>query len=159
MGENAMDTRVETELVRFRVDGNLKTNAEAACNRRGLDLNDVLRTLVRRIAMEDAIPFDLNAPARIATDARTPFDRYGEFLDQDLAHLKIESVIGLLATFIADRARRMAAEKKKTKPNTKRIEQWLQEASEAMQYRRGALNSSNAAKVEKQFTALLAVAD
>ena len=52
----------------------------------------------------------------------------------------------------------MAAEKKKTKPNTKRIEQWLQEASEAMQYRRGALNSSNAAKVEKQFTALLAVA-
>ena len=46
-----MDTRVDTTLVRFRVDGTLKKRAEVTCDRRGLDLNDVLSTVVRRIAL------------------------------------------------------------------------------------------------------------
>ena len=120
---------------RFRVDEGLKEQAEAVCVRRGTDRNHVLRTLVRRIAIEDEIPFDLNAPARAAEPQRVPFDRYGDFLTQDLAHLEAESLISLLAGFVADRARKIAEEQTKTKPDAAKIAAWHREASEAMQMR------------------------
>ena len=67
-----MDTRAETTWVRFRIDETLKARAEAVCDGRGLDLHDVLRTLVRRIAVENAIPFDLDAPAGSGGAVRRP---------------------------------------------------------------------------------------
>lgn len=71
-------TTNETALIRFRVDETLKQRADAVCSERGFDLTDVLRAVVRRIAMEHAIPFELSAPA--AADAPAPFAQYGKFL-------------------------------------------------------------------------------
>lgn len=144
-------------MVRFRVDSRLKQRAESICAALGMDLNDVLRILLRRIAMEEAIPFNLNAPARLPKDAQVPFAHYGDFLQQDLKHLAAESVISLLATFVAKRARQMTAERGKPKPNATKIEQWNTEATEAMQLRRSIDTTDDAllARVEKRFTALL----
>jgi hypothetical protein len=147
----------ETEMVRFRIEGDLKKRAEDACAQRGMELNDVLRTLVRRIALDGAIPFDMNAPGRVAEPGGTPFDRYGEFLTQDLAHLKAESVISLLASFVANRARLIATEKRKARPIRANLSKWESEAREAMNYRR-TMNTKDdklVAKVEKKFSALL----
>ena len=146
--------------VNFRVDPDVKTRAEAICKSIEMDLVQVMRILLRRIATEEAIPFDLNAPARAPTPARVPFDRYGTFLEHDLKHLKAESVISLLAGFVAKRARQMATERAKSRPNTKKIEQWNTEAMEAMTLRRSIDTNDEAllARTEKRFTALL-VAD
>ena len=156
-----MEAPLETEMVRFRIEGELKKRAEHACARRGMELNDVLRTLVRRIALDGAIPFDMNAPASVAEPGGTPFDRYGEFLTQDLAHLKAESVISLLASFVANRARLIATENRKVRPNRAKLSKWESEAREAMNYRR-TMNTKDAkvvAKVEKKFSTLLASGD
>ena len=145
-------------MVRFRVDRALKAHAEQLCASLGMELNDVLRILVRRIAMEGAIPFDLNRPNQSPSDARAPFDRYGPFLQEDLAHLKAESVLTLLATFAANRARRIAVERRQAKPNQNKIDQLRREATEAMHLRRSLDVKDDAllALVEKRFTTLLA---
>ena len=152
-------TTNETALIRFRVDETLKQRADAVCSERGFYLTDVLRAVVRRIAMEHAIPFELSAPA--AADAPAPFAQYGKFLLDDLAHVKAESVIALLATFIANRARRIAGEKRKAKPNAKLIAKWEAENREAVQYHRvlNTRDSELVSKVEKRFTDLLAQGD
>jgi antitoxin component of RelBE/YafQ-DinJ toxin-antitoxin module len=46
-----MDRPVETEMVRFLIEGDLKKRAEDICARTGMELNDVLRTLVRRMVI------------------------------------------------------------------------------------------------------------
>jgi len=156
-----MEAPLETEMVRFRIEGDLKKRAEHACARRGMELNDVLRTLVRRIALDGAIPFDMNAPARVTEPGGTPFDHYGEFLTQDLAHLKAESVISLLASFVANRARLIATENRKARPNRAKLTKWESEAREAMNHRR-TMNTKDAkvvTKVEKKFSTLLASDD
>ena len=152
-----MDTSLETELVRFRIEGDLKSRAEEVCARYGLELNDVMRTLVRRIALDDSIPFDMNAPGRIAEPSGSPFDRYGAFLTEDLAHLKAKSVISLSGSYIANRARRMATERHKARPNRAHVARWKSEVQEALQYRRtlDTKDQKLVAKGEKNFAALL----
>jgi len=153
-----MDRPVETEMVRFRIEGELKKRAEAVCARTGMDLNDVLRTLVRRIVTDGAIPFDVNTSGRVAEPRGVPYAQYGEFLTEDLAHLKAESAISLLASFAADRAHRIATEKRKARPNRANLKRWAAEARDAMNYRR-TMNTRDdklVSKVEKKFAALLA---
>jgi addiction module RelB/DinJ family antitoxin len=152
-----MDRPVETEMVRFRIEGDLKKRAEQVCARTGMELNDVLRTLVRRIVIDEAIPFDLNTPGRVAEPEGTPYGEYGEFLTDDLAHLKADSVITLLASFAANRAHRIATEKRKARPNREILKRWETEAREAMSYRR-TINTKDdklLSKLETKFTALL----
>ena len=148
-------------MVRFRIEGDLKNRAEEICARTGMELNDVLRTFLRRIVIDGAIPFDLNAPARVAEPEATPYGQYSEFLTDDLAHLKAESVITLLASFAANRAHRIATEKRKARPNRENLKQWEAEAREAMNYRR-TINTKDdklLSTLEQKFTALLAADD
>ena len=147
----------DSNLVRFRVDKDLKDAAADACDALGFDLNDVLRSVVRRIANEHAIPFQVNPPAR-PDPTKAPFTEYGAYLDKDLAHLKAELTLSLLATFIADRAKRLAEERDKPKPNVKLRQRWEREMREAAGYHR-TLNTRDLALVERvdaKYRALLA---
>ncbi len=148
-------------MVRFRIEGDLKKRAEEVCARTGMELNDVLRTFLRRIVIDGAIPFDLNTPARVAEPEGTPYGQYGEFLTDDLAHLKAESVITLLSSFAANRAHRIAIEKRKARPNRENLTRWEAEARDAMTYRRtiNAKDDKLLSTIEKKFTDLLAADD
>ena len=88
---------------------------------------------MRRSAPENAIPFDLDAPAR-SDGTVIPFARYGAFLNSDLAHLKGEGVISLLATLYCRSCEtRGAGEEDKL---AQCGEKWENEAREAVQYHR-----------------------
>lgn len=156
-----MGTRVDTELVRFRVNSDLKMQAEAVCQAHGLDFNDVLRTLIRRIAIERSIPFDQNAPAHVSKTERQPFDTYGAFLTQDLAHLEAESVISMLSLYVAKCAGKIAREKRKRLPKAELVSKWSAQAREAMALRRtiNTNDQEHLGKVTKRYTALLATVD
>jgi addiction module RelB/DinJ family antitoxin len=144
--------------IRFRLEADLKARAEAVCIKQGLELNDVLRALVRRIAFEDAIPFDLNPTYRVAESPPQPFDRDADDLDEDVSQLRAEAVLSLLVSFVADRARRMAAEKKKSRPNRDTLARWEQQSQSALAYRRtlDTQDEASLAAIEREFTALLA---
>lgn len=154
-----VDTRADTTVHVFRVDEALRRQAIAICEQQHIDLNDVLRTLIRRIAMEGALPFNLEASARPESVERVPFDDYGDFLKRDLAHLEVEALISLLARLVADRARRIAAEQRKRSPDPANIRRWEAEIAAAMQIRRGNVDLTNLARVDElqqRFGALLA---
>lgn len=153
-----LDTRADTTVLSFRVDEALRRQAVAICQQQHIDLNDVLRTLIRRIAMEGALPFNLDAPARSETVQRVPFDDYGDFLNTDLAHLEVEALISLLARLVADRARRIVAEQRKRSPDPANIKRWAGEIAAAMQIRRGKVDLTQPARVDQlqqRFAALL----
>lgn len=154
-----VDTRADTTVHVFRVDEALRRQAMAICEQQHIDLNDVLRALIRRIAKEGALPFHLDAPARSETDQHVPFDDYGDFLKHDLAHLEVEALISVLARLVADRARRIAAEQRKRSPARTNIRRWEGEIAAAMQIRRGKVDLANRALVDQlqqRFGALLA---
>jgi DNA-damage-inducible protein J len=156
-----MTVSVQTDIIRFRIEEDIKARAENICARLGMEMNDVLRTLVRRIALDKAIPFDMHTTFRVEEPSRSPFDRYGQFLTDDLAHLKAEAVISLLWIFAAKRARQIALENRKPRPNRKQITKWETEAEEAMEYSRtmDTRDDKLVAKVEQRFAALLVSSD
>jgi addiction module RelB/DinJ family antitoxin len=147
----------DTDLVRFRIEGEIKRKAVRVCEDLGLELNDVLRTVVRRIANDDALPFDMTIPNRVAEPVPLPFNRHSDFPADELAHLRAEALITLLATAIANRAHRIAEEKRKARPNKNKLLEWEAQLREAMDYRRS-VNTRDAnlvAELEKRYTALL----
>lgn len=146
----------ETTLVRFRLQTKQIAEAVGVCDELGFDLNDVLRTVVRRIAKDHAIPFEINHPTHVASN-RLPFTEYGDYLDKDLAHLKAELTLSMLSTFIADRAARLREERQKPKSNNKLIQRWERELRDAVGYHR-TMNTRDVALVEQvdaKFRALL----
>jgi hypothetical protein len=72
--------------------------------------------------------------------------------------LRAEAVITLLVSFIADRARRIAAEKKKSRPDHDKLARWEQEAQAALGHRRtlDTQDEASLAAIEREFAALLA---
>lgn len=145
------------ELIRFRVDRDLKRAAEAVCAGLDLDLNDVLRSIVRRIAHERALPFEVNTPPR-PQPGKVPFAEYNDFLKRDLAHLKGELTLGMLATFIADRTKRIAEARGDPQVDAKLQARWERELRDAAAYHR-TLDTRDTALVEQldaRFRALLA---
>jgi addiction module RelB/DinJ family antitoxin len=151
-----MTVSVQTDIIRFRIEEDIKARAENICARLGMEMNDVLRTLVRRIALDKAIPFDMHTTFRVEEPSRSPFD-----LTDDLAHLKAEAVISLLWIFAAKRARQIALENRKPRPNRKQNTKWETEAEEAMEYSRtmDTRDDKLVAKVEQRFAALLVSSD
>lgn len=148
-------------MVSLRIERDLKKRAEEICARTGMDLTDVIRTLVRRIAIDGAIPFDLDTPGRVEEPPAPPYGRYSDFLTDDLAHVKADSVIVLLSSFAADRAHRVATERRKSRPNREKINRWEAEARDAMKHRR-TINTKDEkllTKLEKKFTTLLTADD
>ena len=144
------------ELIRVRVDSALKSVAESVCREHELTLPEVLRTVVRRIARDRRLPFEVEAPPP-PDDALVPFGRDTPLLAGDLADLKAELALHLLATFIADRARRLAEGREQGTGDAKRLARWERELREAVMHHR-TLDATDPAlvdEVEARFRALL----
>jgi len=58
-----------TAMIHVRVDRNLKTNASKALDAMGLSLSDVVRLLLTRIAVEQALPFEVRVPNAVTRAA------------------------------------------------------------------------------------------
>ena len=94
---------MDTELVRFRINPELRQKAEKVCADLGLELNDVLRAFVTRIARDSALPFDLGTIPTSPAPGHTPFHDYDARLWSSIKpQIDAEVAIGLLARFIAD---------------------------------------------------------
>ena len=53
---------IENSVVRARIDEGTKAEAAAVLAAMGLTLSDAFRLLLRRVAAEKALPFELSAP-------------------------------------------------------------------------------------------------
>ena len=53
---------VATEIIRARIDSDVKARASAALEAMGLSMSDVIRMTMRRIADERRLPFEVYAP-------------------------------------------------------------------------------------------------
>ncbi|WP_333983509.1 type II toxin-antitoxin system RelB/DinJ family antitoxin [Burkholderia gladioli] len=49
-----------TDVVRARIDRQIKEEANAVLARMGLSVSDVIRMLLTRVATDKALPFDVN---------------------------------------------------------------------------------------------------
>jgi DNA-damage-inducible protein J len=58
-----------TAMIHVRVDQKLKTKAAKALDAMGLSLSDVVRLLLKRIAAEQALPFDVRVPNAVTRAA------------------------------------------------------------------------------------------
>jgi RelB antitoxin len=92
----------DTELIRFRVEPAVREAAVAACAKLGLELNDVLRALVTRIARDGDLPFELIATPSAPPSEPTPFQDYEPRLWKSLRpRVDAEVALALLGRFIA----------------------------------------------------------
>lgn len=136
----------ENELVRFRCDPALKSDAAAVCDRIGFELGDVLRAVVTRIARDGALPLELRMPA--PEGAGVPFFKRNEALWKDFRHIDGEVLFESLMHFVATTAARISAEEAKARPNRRSIARWKEQRDEAMHFRR-TLNIDDAEAVAK----------
>jgi len=67
-------------VVRARIDGRIKTEAEAVLASIGLTVSDAFRMMMMRIAKEKALPFEPLVPNAEAVEAMTAARR-GELVD------------------------------------------------------------------------------
>jgi addiction module RelB/DinJ family antitoxin len=93
---------MDTELIRFRIDAEVREKAVQICADLGYELSDVLKALVSRIARDGTLPFDMaGGPVTPATTA--PFYNYDERLWAGIKpQIDAEVALQLLARFIAD---------------------------------------------------------
>src|SRR5207248_7354800 len=63
---------MDTEFTRFRINPALRDQAMQVCARLGVELSDVLRALVTRIAHDGAIPFAMPAAESPTAPASPP---------------------------------------------------------------------------------------
>jgi addiction module RelB/DinJ family antitoxin len=126
----------ESEFIRFRIDASLRAQASDVCNSLGLDLNDVLRALVARIARDGALPFDLQAPS-VSAAGPTPFATYDMRLWASLAPIAdAEAAMTMLAVYVARCGNAIDDEYQRAAADNGRIElltQQLHEAQRAQQ--------------------------
>lgn len=143
--------------LRYTVDRELLAAAEKVCEGLDLDLTEVLRECIRRIAVHGAVPFELRGAVRSHGDP-VPLTRNNAFLEGDLAPLKAELLLGLLGTFIAERTARLEAARADANADAKRIARWERELQEAITCHR-TLDVNDGPLVERldsRFRALLA---
>lgn len=53
-----------TDVVRARIDGQIKEEASNVLARMGLSVSDVIRMLLTRVATDKALPFDVNGATK-----------------------------------------------------------------------------------------------
>lgn len=127
---------MDFELISFRIDPEIHERASKACEGLGVELNDVLRSLVTRIARDGSIPFDLGAsPPQLASD-QTPFHEYDARLWRSVRPpIEAEVAIAVLARFIADCSTRIDEESDRQEPDRDAIVEWAAQREEARQQR------------------------
>jgi addiction module RelB/DinJ family antitoxin len=140
---------MDTELIRFRIDAELRLRAAKVCGDLGLELNDVLRTFVTRIARDGTLPVDLgDAPARSAPD-RAPFHDYDTRRWSALKpQVDAEVALALLARFIADCSTRMDEAANGGRPDPELTARVAKERDDARKLRKD-LDVSNVAAIRE----------
>ncbi|MBS0449634.1 MAG: type II toxin-antitoxin system RelB/DinJ family antitoxin [Proteobacteria bacterium] len=101
---------MDTDLVRFRIDAALREKAARVCADLGLELHDVLRTVISRIARDGTLPFEADATAPHAPGTPRPFADYDQRLWSGLKpQIDAEVALTLLVRYIAERSAQLAA--------------------------------------------------
>lgn len=140
---------MDTELVRFRIDPELRDKAAKVCADLGLELNDVLRTFVTRVARDGALPFDLTTVPARPEPGQTPFHDYDARLWLPIKpQIDAEVAIGLLARFIADCSTQIDEASTGAAPNTGLVARLTRDRNEARKLR-GNLDVSDGAAVSR----------
>ncbi len=85
------------EIVRARIDANLKKEASAVLAGMGLSVSDAIRMMLMRVAAEKALPFEVRAP-NSDTQAAILAAQRGEVA-------RFDSVAGLMADLNDDEDR------------------------------------------------------
>jgi addiction module RelB/DinJ family antitoxin len=92
---------MDTEFARFRINPALRDQAMQVCARLGVELSDVLRAVVTRIAHDGAIPFAMPA-AESPTAPASPPSTDERLWASMRSQVEAEVALALLARFIAD---------------------------------------------------------
>ena len=128
---------MDTELIRFRIDPEIRDKAEAVCSALGHELHDVLRAAVVRIARDGALPFDLGAGPAAPAAGAIPFYHYDERLWGSMKpQIDAEVALALLSRFIADCSTRLDQAAEDGEADTERVERLTRQRDEARQRRR-----------------------
>ena len=139
---------MDTELIRFRIDPEIRDKAEAVCAALGHELKDVLRAAVVRIARDGALPFDLGAGPAAPAAGTVPFYNYDERLWASMKpQIDAEVALALLSRFIADCSTRLDEAADASAPDAELLERLTQQRDEARKRRRE-LNVVDAAAVQ-----------
>ena len=140
---------MDTELVRFRINPELREKAATVCADLGLELNDVMRAFVTRIARDGAIPFDLGTAPAPPEPGHTPFHDYDARLWSPIKpQIDAEIAIGLLARFIADCSTRIDEAAVGAAPDTELVMRLTRDRDEARKLRRD-LNVSDGVAISQ----------
>lgn len=127
---------MDTELIRFRIDPQVRDKAEAVCSRLGYELRDILRATVARIARDNVLPFELGADAAPAPAAAVPFHDYNERLWAGIKpQVDAEVALALLMRFIALCSTRLDEESDTPQPDAQRVARLTQQREEARRLR------------------------
>ena len=128
---------MDSELARFRIDPQIRDKAAKVCEDHGLELNDVLRALVTKIAREGKVPAGTPDAPRQPAEVPLPFASYHEGLWSPLKpHLDAELAVAVLVRFIADASIRIDEANGSDKPDRHLIETLTQERAKALKLRR-----------------------
>lgn len=127
---------MDSELIRFRVDPQVRDKAEEVCSRLGHELRDVLRATVARIARDGDLPFELGADAASAPAAAVPFQEYNERLWAGIRpQVDAEVALALLMRFIALCSTRLDEESDKPQPDAETVARLTQQRAQARRLR------------------------
>jgi DNA-damage-inducible protein J len=127
---------MDSELIRFRIDPAIHDKAAKVCAELGLELNDVLRLLVTRIARDRAIPFDFGAAPPQPSPDQTPFHEYDPRLWRSIRpQIDAEVALALLGRFIADCSTRIDEESGREKPDRPLVARLTEQRDEARRLR------------------------
>lgn len=128
--------------LRFMLHRELLDRANAVCARHGVQLADVLRGVVTRIATEGSLPSQGKLHPSLASN-RLPFDEYDPRLwDPLLLSINAELAVTLLAAFIADCSAQLAETDPARKPHKALMEQLRAKRDDAIR-RRQTLDAQN----------------
>jgi addiction module RelB/DinJ family antitoxin len=123
---------VEGEIIRFRVDPEVKEKVTAVCEKLGFDLSEVLRAVMGRIAETGTLPVELGSTDEPRSQ-RAPFGEYSERLWREYQFVDAEVALSLLDRFIARSAAQLDAEHSGVEPNPGTIETLKRVIAEARQ--------------------------
>lgn len=138
----------DTQLVRFRIDPQLRDQAAAVCTSHGMELPDLLRLVVTRIARDGAIPAGLLDQAGRRTE-QAPFLEYDARLWTRLQpQLSAEVALALLSRFIADCSTWLDEAKQQSKPDRPKVKLLEAERAGALRLRQS-LDVTNAEQVSE----------
>ena len=142
-----MAAPMDTELIRFRIDPQVRDKAEAVCSRLGYELRDVLQATVARIARDNVLPFELGADAAPAPAAAVPFHDYNDRLWAGIRpQVDAEVALAVLMRFIALCSTRLDEQSDAPQPDAPLVARLTRQREEARRLRLE-LDVSNAAAV------------